>query len=384
MNHRLLALIAAVLVAALFPAAAHAFAKYAKAEEKPCSYCHISPAGGGSRNYRGVFYQQNGLSFADFDDVAEAKKAGVEIGPAAAPPPKSLAAKTAADTTPPPEPASPPVDLAAVRDFEPVTLDGIEFIKIPAGTFRRGTTDAQRAALEAAGLWTSQDAVEQPAREIRITKPFLLAKYETTQAQWRKVMAGAGPPGKPGAKMQGKGAANKADPSSFKGDDRPVETVSWNEVQEFLSQLTKRSGGAARYRLPTEAEWEYACRAGSSNTFGMGADKTPITVQTLPDYAWLSGNANNETHPVGQRKPNAWGLYDMHGNVWEWCQDGFSPRFYATSPAADPVYTGPATERVLRGGSWFLEARSLRCAVRGGNLPEFKSQYAGFRIVREL
>jgi formylglycine-generating enzyme required for sulfatase activity len=232
------------------------------------------------------------------------------------------------------------------------------------------------------------DGVEQPARAIRITKPFLLAKQETTQKQWEQVMrsgAGDGPPQrKPGAMMKGKGAGGGINPSTFKGPDRPVETVSWNEVQGFLQKLNERSGGKARYRLPTEAEWEYACRAGSSDIFGMGADKTPITAKILPGYAWLSANANNETHPVGLKKPNAWGLYDMHGNVWEWCQDGYSPTFYANSPDTDPVYTGPATERVFRGGSWFLEAKSLRCAVRGGNLPNFESPYVGFRIVRDL
>jgi formylglycine-generating enzyme required for sulfatase activity len=240
--------------------------------------------------------------------------------------------------------------------------------------------------LEAAGLWSPMDAAEQPAREIHITKPFFLGKYEVSQAEWKA----ATPP----AAGDNKGAKNAppANPSTFKGDDRPVETVSADDAAEFIARLNKATATGGRYRLPTEAEWEYAARAGGGDDpFGLGENKTPITPTTLGDYAWFSKNANNTTHPVGTKKANAWGLHDLLGNVWEWCQDEFDPAFYATGPDADPVFKsksvgsgGVATERILRGGCWFLDARAARVALRGGNLPTFKSQYAGFRLVREL
>ena len=279
-------------------------------------------------------------------------------------------AAAVAPAPPPPATPAPAVDPAAVPDFGEATFDGIAFVKIPAGTFTRGTTDAQRDALRAAGLWSALDAVEQPARTIRISRPFFLGKYEVTQAQWKRVM----------------GDDRRAEPSAFKGvPELPVESVTLSDIETFLGKLKSASPDkTARYRLPSEAEWEYACRAGSAEAFGMGADKTPITVATLPESAWFTVNADNKTHPVGTRKPNAWGLHDMHGNVWEWCRDGYAPTFYALSPDVDPVYEGPATERILRGGSWFLDARAQRAALRGGILPTAKSQYVGFRLVREL
>ena len=527
----LIALAAAAVVTGLFPAAARALPKYATAEGKSCAYCHLKPSGGGARNYRGAFYQKNNHTFGGFDDAAEAKKAGVEIGPEAAPPPKSFkpanapvsaapgtnllkplsdtmawrlqqsgggaatqaieadalkvtvtavgttrgsvqvlhllsslnngenytvrfraradaprpirvlartnipmnfrpiglqetvnlttdwqtfeykftvkgadvmgnralvfqfgmktgtvwigdvslvkagtaAAGTVAPVKTEPKPAGPalPPDTAnpaAVPDFGEATFNGIAFVKIPAGTFIRGTTDEQRKVLESNGTWTPLNAEEQPARQIRITRPFFLSKYEVSQAEWTRFM----------------GDDPKLHPSSFKYPKLPVETVSWNEVQGFLTKLGEASGGKGRYRLPTEAEWEYAARAGSSGVFGMGADKVAITPERLGEYAWYAANAQNKTQPVGTKKSNAWGLHDMHGSVWEWCQDGYSPDFYASSPDADPLYTGPATERVLRGGCWFLDARALRAALRGGSLPDVKSQYVGFRLVREL
>ena len=133
---------------------------------------------------------------------------------------------------------------------------------------------------------------EQSAHRIEISQAFYLGKYEVTQAQWKDVMG--------------------KNPSGFKGDNRPVEEVSWEDVQEFIRRLNAREQGVT-YRLPTEAEWEYAARAGSTTAYSFGDD----TLQ-LGEYAWYWENADGTTHPVGQLKPNAWGLYDMHGNVWEW------------------------------------------------------------------
>lgn len=267
---------------------------------------------------------------------------------------------------------TPPPNLATLADFAEVELDGIVFIKIPAGTFVRGTTEPQREALQALGLWSPLFSVEQPAKEVRITRPFLLGKYEVTQAQWTAVM-GPGQPNRPG------------NPSAFKGPNLPVETVNWTEAQAFCQKLSEQS--KAKYRLPTEAEWEYAARAGDNTPFGAGADKKPITRDTLDQYAWMNANSGNKTHPVGAKKPNAWGLYDMLGNVWEWCQDGYAPDAYAKLPdrAENPSFWSDAvTERVLRGGCWFLDHRAQRVALRGGNLPTLRNAYMGFRLVREL
>lgn len=361
----------ASLTALLFVIAApsaHAFKKFAEAEGKPCAYCHVNPAGGGPRNYRGLFYKVNGLSFKGFDDAAEAKKAGAEIGPAATPPPKSLAAAAAAVSTPPALPPS-TANAAAVPDFGEANFGGVVFIKIPAGSYRRGTTDAQKKELEETGAWTPMNAVEQPAREVRITRPFFISKHEITQEQWARVM----------------GSDPRTNPSAFKGPDLPVDSVSWNEAQAFKKTFAEKMNDGGRYRLPTEAEWEYAARAGGDGIYGLGADKQPITREKLPEYAWHSVNAQNKTQAVGKKKPNAWGLHDMLGNVWEWCEDAYLPDFYATGPATAPLAQSPeATERVFRGGCWFLDTRAQRASLRGGHLPTFKSQYVGLRLVREL
>jgi formylglycine-generating enzyme required for sulfatase activity len=265
--------------------------------------------------------------------------------------------------------------LAALPSLAEVTLDGMAFVKIPAGTFRMGTTNAQREAMKAAREWSRLLEVEQPAHFVTISKPFLLAKCELTQALWTRVMKEktAPPPGR---------RAPKVNPSTFLGQDLPVETVSWDDVQSFLKRLNAQTG--SKYRLPTEAEWEYACRAGSDEPFGMGADGKPVSVEYLPEYAWYSADSDNKTHPVGSKKPNAWGLNDTMGNVWEWCQDYFAPDFYRLPPQRDPVNATESTERVFRGGCWFLEPPQLRCAARGANLSTFKSPYVGLRLARDL
>lgn len=248
-------------------------------------------------------------------------------------------------------------------DFEESTHQGIVFVHIPAGSFTMGTTDPVQQQLKARNLWTRFGECERPAHKVTLSKSFLISKCEITQRQWSAVL---------GARKQ---------PSAFKGDDRPVESVSWEDVQVFLAALNQQEGGA-KYRLPTEAEWEYCCRAGSEQAYGMASDGAPVTVETLGEYAWFNVNADHKTHPVGTKKPNAWGLHDMHGNVWEWCKDWYAPNYYAAAPATNPVNLTPSTERVFRGGSWFLAPEHLRAAFRSGNLPDFKSPYVGFRVVR--
>lgn len=246
-------------------------------------------------------------------------------------------------------------------DFEEITRDGIVFLAIPPGQFVMGTSDAGQAALQEQNVWTRFNECERPARLVTLTKPFLISKYEITQQQWQEVMG--------------------KNPSVFKGDRLPVESVSWTDVQKFIKKLNEKTKG--RYRLPTEAEWEYCCRAGSTNLFGFGVNHELITTNNLAEYAWSRANAGNKTRDVGQTKANAWGLCDLQGNVWEWCQDWYDSDYYTKGPATDPLNTEPSTERVLRGGSWFLDWPHLRAATRSGGLPEFKSQYVGFRLVRD-
>jgi formylglycine-generating enzyme required for sulfatase activity len=252
--------------------------------------------------------------------------------------------------------------FAHAIDFETTTLDDIDFVQIPAGTFLMGTTDAEKEILAQQKVWSRFNECERPAHTVSISQPFLISKYEITQKEWKAVMG--------------------KNPSAFKGDDLPVDSVSWNDVQQFLAKLKERSH--AKYRLPTEAEWEYCCRAESTNVFGYGAHYDPVSATNLSCYAWFRPDADNRTHRVGEKKPNLWGLYDMEGNLWEWCEDWYAPDYYSRSPQTDPVNSALAAERVFRGGSWFLDWRNLRAACRSGNLPDFKSQYVGFRLVREI
>ncbi len=162
------------------------------------------------------------------------------------------------------------------------------------------------------------------------------------------------------------------EPSHVEESDLPVGMVDWVMVQEFLKKLNARQDGY-RYRLPTEAEWEYAARAGSSGKY----------TGPLDAMAWHAGNSGDQYHPVGQKQANAWGLYDMQGNVWEWCQDWYDENYYQNSPAQDPQGPSPGRNRTLRGGSESSDARRLRVSFRGWEGPFNWSDAIGFRCVRE-
>ncbi len=217
-----------------------------------------------------------------------------------------------------------------------------------------------------------RDDNEGPVHEVEITKPFYMGIYEVTQAQYGAVMG--------------------SNPSNFKGLDLPVENVSWEQCQEFIKRINTM--GIGKFRLPTEAEWEYACRAGSTTRFPWGDDPDN---KLAGDYAWYSSNSGKSTHPVGQKRPNAWGLYDMLGNVYEWCED--LDYTYPSGKQVDPINNKTYySYHCLRGGSWRSEAKYLRSANRGLNDNSYlysffdpvsgalslRYGFIGFRLVREL
>lgn len=240
-------------------------------------------------------------------------------------------------------------ELNGVEDARPqepeVNRLGMGFLKVTAGRFLMGSAphEYQREADEA-------------QHEVVLTRDFYLQTHPVTQSQWQKVMGN--------------------NPSDFKGPNLPVDNVSWNEiVTQFIPRLNAREEGV--YRLPTEAEWEYACRAGGSQAYGRFED-----VLNLERYAWYNHNSQFQTHPVGMKESNAWGFYDMQGNVWEWCQDWYGGP-YGTAAQQDPVGGNAGMGRVMRGGSWFGGPESCRCAARGYMAPETRIRLIGFRLVRE-
>jgi formylglycine-generating enzyme required for sulfatase activity len=220
-------------------------------------------------------------------------------------------------------------------------IGGIEFVLIPEGGFLMGSNDGQ--------------SDEMPAHRVAIDS-FWIGKYEVTQAQYRAIMG--------------------KNPSHFKSgfgvSNLPVERVSWNDAMEFCRRFSSRYG--VRARLPYEAEWEYAARAGTTTKYYWGNGINS-------DYCWYTKNSGGKTHPVGEKKPNAWGLYDMSGNVWEWCMDWYDANFYRKSPNKNPKGPASGSARVLRGGSWGFDDSGLRSADRVRNYPESMDSIDGFRLV---
>ena len=212
-----------------------------------------------------------------------------------------------------------------------------QFVLIPAGTFMMG------------------DNIQH---QVVIKRLFYMQATEVTQGQWRKIMGN--------------------NPSLFKdcGDDCPVENVSWGDVQGFIRRLNQIEG-VDKYRLPTEAEWEFACRSESTTKYSFGDNENE-----LGDYAWYDKNSNRQTHPVAQKRPNAWGLYDMHGNVSEWCQDWYDD--YPTGTVTDPKGPPSGQHTVLRGGSWLSNASVVQSAFRGEDYPIVRCNDIGFRLVRNF
>lgn len=211
----------------------------------------------------------------------------------------------------------------------------MRFVLIPSGRFAMGSPANER-----------EHRRDETLHQVTLTKPFYMSATEVTQEQWVAIMG--------------------ASPSHFHGRNLPVESVTWFEVQEFLRRLNQRQG--SRFRLPTEAEWEFACRAGST-----GEDQLSTKIANFDGRAPMS---------VASFPANAWGLYDMHGNAWEWCADEYCP--YPSSAVSDPIQSCGSPYKVIRGGSWYFGADSARSALRYTHEPRLRGFSIGFRVVREI
>jgi len=232
---------------------------------------------------------------------------------------------------------------AAATKTMTVDLGGgvsMDMVLLPAGSFMMGSEKGEEN--------------EKPVHEVTITRPFYIGQFSVTQEQWQAVMG--------------------ENPAEFKNPKNPVEEVSWEDCQLFLQSLAKRIPGKV-FDLPTEAQWEYACRARTTTEYYFGDDPAK-----LGEYAWYLGNSDNRSHPVGQKKPNNWGLYDMNGNVCQWCADWYGSS-YSAEEATDP--TGPASGEaaVLRGESWVGLPYELRSADRVGTPIYYRNSHVGLRVV---
>ena len=240
----------------------------------------------------------------------------------------------------------------------------MRLVLIPAGKFMMGSPATEAGRSSDGG----------PQHEVTISKPFYMGVFEVTQEQYEQVMG--------------------VNPSSFKGAKNPVENVSWDEAVEFCRKLSARTG--KKVMLPTEARWEYACRAGTTTAFRTGDVLKPgqanAVIPSNPGVwdrimAWVgksSGQKTIQTTPAGGFPPNGFGLYDMHGNVWEWCGDWYGEDYYANSPKTDPQGPDSGSGRVLRGGSWNYDPRICRSANRNRDTPDYRSSEYGFRVAVDL
>lgn len=237
--------------------------------------------------------------------------------------------------------AAPSSDPSADATFV-TPREGMRFRRISAGSFEMGSPATEQGHSE-----------DEQQHTVTLTQSFYIQTTELTQAQWQAVMGN--------------------NPSSFRDPERPVENVSWLDAQEFIARLNEITEQGS-YRLPTEAEWEYAARAGSLSTFACG-----YTEECLRDMAWYDANAQGQTRPVAQKQANAWGLYDMHGNVNEWVQDWKAP--FAGVPRTDPTGPPQGELRVIRGGAFRYGADALRSAMRNTAGPSLRVDFIGFRLV---
>ena len=311
---------------------------------------------------------------------------------------KTIALPATVTPTPKPTPKSTATPAPSLPNEWKDPVTGMEFVLIPAGEFMMGTpckicetlpkeppcqddpftdADESKPCVEKyhAEMQVCQDCQKRdefPAHRVVIKEPFYMGKYEVTQEEWYKIM-GNNP------------AHFKSEKVGMNSRRHPVESVSWNDAQEFLKKLNanpshsplNQGGQRGVFRLPSEAEWEYAARAGTSTAYSFGDDPAQ-----LGDYAWYDANSNEMTHPVGEKLPNAFGLYDMHGNVWEWVADTWHGN-YNGAPTDGSIWgnLGDKKAKVLRGGSWNSLTNSCRSAYRGRNDPDYQLNYYGCRVV---
>ncbi|QXE91380.1 formylglycine-generating enzyme family protein [Geomonas subterranea] len=223
----------------------------------------------------------------------------------------------------------------------------IDLVEVKGGTYQQGDT------------FDTGGEDEKPVHQVTVSD-FYLGKFEVTQGQWKAVM--------------------KTNPSHFQGDSLPVENVSWDDAQFFIKRLNKLTG--KKYRLPTESEWEYAARSGGGDKYAgtsKGLDKE-TKENELADYAWYDMNSGGQTHAVGVKKPNALGIHDLSGNVWEWVQDRYAADYYAKSATENPQGPETGQDRVRRGGGWTSSERGVRNTFRYGDFANARNDFVGFRL----
>jgi formylglycine-generating enzyme required for sulfatase activity len=276
-------------------------------------------------------------------------------------------------------------ETSALRAGEGRTFSGVQFVWIPAGTFQMGSQASPEAIERRYGGEARFYGVEHSPHQVTLTRGFWLGCYPVLNGQFEVFVKATAY--RTEAERQGWGLgydkkighSNKLNgltwqhPSYTIAPGQPVVMVSWNDAQAYIQWLNGKGEGS--YRLPTEAEWEYACRAGTTTAFSFGDDASQ-----LGKYAWFADNAGYTTHVAGQKRPNAWGLYDMHGNVWDWCQDWMGD--YPSGAVVDPTGPSSGQDRIMRGGSWHSPAAYCRSANRRIYSPDTRNISLGFRLVR--
>ncbi len=235
------------------------------------------------------------------------------------------------------KPAAEEIQLTRGRDL----VSGSNMVFVKSGSFMMGSND---------------NSDEKPVHKVTVGN-FYIGKYEVTQKEWQEILG--------------------SNPSNIKGDDFPVEKVSWDDVQEYLKKLNSKTG--KKYRLPTEAEWEYAARGGNQSSGYKFSGSNNID-----EVAWYSSNSGSKTHSVGTKKSNELGIFDMSGNVWEWCSDWYGADYYKNSPEQNPKGASNGDRRLLRGGSWSLYNLYCRVSFRYSNVPDYRNHLIGFRVVEDL
>ena len=248
---------------------------------------------------------------------------------------------------------------------------GINLALIPPGEFDmgspKGLIEEELRVERDGGYGSGRHPKEDPQHRVRITKPYWLGVTEVTQEEYQQLMGN--------------------NPGNIRGDPRrPVVAISWDDAVEFcrrLSELPRERTAKRQYGLPTEAQWEYACRAGNPGRWSFSDQlknrSRALEEITLNEYAWFGPNAGDQAHPVGEKRANVWGLYDMYGNAFEWCRDWYDPAYYAQSPTDDPAGPSTGSNRVARGGCFRNTAGFCRSAFRDYNSPSFRGGI-GFRV----